>query len=181
MSLAYSRYHFPCMSLSLPVISRHLPACPLVCSFFVSLSFPLHCPCSQSFPLHFPFSSPLCSFHFPLPVNAPCISCACPCCFHFSSFSFLSNFPWRQHFDSSYPMISLQLPTRGAPTPAYPTICKSVRFHSPFTSCAFPLPVHFSFPRLPLISSTCPLQFPFFSPSHPLHVICISLEGGRKR
>ena len=81
--------HFPCVFLSLPVISLHLHSCHLVSSSFASLSFPLHSPCFHFFPLHVPFSSP--SFPFPFPV----LSChvvtlppACPCIPFMSSPSF---------------------------------------------------------------------------------------------
>ena len=64
MSLTFSRRYVRfichvCPAFSLRVISLHLPSCRLVSLCFVSLSFPLHCPCFHFCPLHVPFSSPL--------------------------------------------------------------------------------------------------------------------------
>ena len=80
--LSVCPFHFPCVSFSLPLISLHLPSCPLVSSpstspflsfgFLVlsSLSFPLPSPCSHSFPRRFPFISPC----FPvIPFAVPCM------------------------------------------------------------------------------------------------------------
>ena len=85
MSLSFSRYvrfNFRvCPFLSLPVISLHLPSCPLVFLSFVCLAVPPHSPCFHVFPLHVLFSSPSC------PVQFPCFPFISPCmCLHFPLF-----------------------------------------------------------------------------------------------
>ena len=91
MSLSFSRYvrfiFHVCPFLSLPVISLHLPSCPLVSLSFVCLAVPPHSPCFHFFPLHVPFSPlhvpfrpPSFPFHFPwLSCHVNFLSPACPC------------------------------------------------------------------------------------------------------
>ena len=78
-----ARFIFHVCPFLSPVISLHLPSCPLVSLSFLTFSVCI-------FPLHVPFSSPSFLFHSPLlscHVNFP--SPACPCI----SLYFLPSFP----------------------------------------------------------------------------------------
>ena len=134
--------------LSRPLFPFHSPFTPLVLSPFpfISLSFLLafpfqfHLSCACPFLFHwdlcgtnpdklpedsvmsirFPFSLPSMPPAYLVPVLS--VSISAPLRSYLTSLEDYALSP-------SCPMISLQLPARGTPTPAYPTICQSVRFH----------------------------------------------------
>ena len=94
MSLSFSRYvrliFHVCPFLSLPVISLHLPSCPLVSLSFVCLAVPLTPPCFHFFPF-MSFSVPL---RFPF-ISLPCIFPSLPGIFSDKNTAFSNVFTKR--------------------------------------------------------------------------------------